>query len=869
MSETPSPEDETGFPKPSDDEFRLKQCSPPSRNANNIEKNKRRNQLQNERYDEWKDRDELEIWGDDPGLGKTTNIGKAGDQNKDFLIFYFPKHENAHEFRCDDAKPDVDLHLKGPEQPADHECMDAKVNDEPCEKHGDRENCPRMCSVFDLPDDNETRKQFEKIADERGTKTAHEIVDPHDDDGDDGCEWEQQWQDLDDLGDRDDAVTVVTVFSYMASINHHGHNILDDIQNLLENTDNLSRSDLKKVRSTLRDLSDSTAITEVISEIEFFVSQIIDALDEDRRELDDPTTLSDIDPPEIEINSDSWIGRRVTDGINPVAEALAWVKHAYHQGLLGKIAKKDDRLQLETKFTNWEDTPLGLDIVFAAAAEAGLSQNAVRQAIAANPGVEKCPSCGAFEQFSSRSGRAKADRTIFNKKDAGKHVCDACEWHEHDDRLTDTVGELPREVAWIGEKNREATLRYEQLPLTTDLPDSSDTLILDATPTKRKYALLFGLDMDEVVVTGSDSVTLNAEITQIHTGQYHQNTIENASEKRKDDFNDIIRKAREIHDGELVVSHSKNKSLLDVEDDRWMYFHAGRGLNREDPEAIVILGAPHPNEDDLKRKAKLLAMDRDDVQVGGKERSSRRNKDGELAADPPISRKYYYEDKTEIGRKMTTKDYTGLVGKLFRDNREHEIVQLAHRLRPTISEEKKHIYLITNVPTELPVDTLASISELVDPVYEQVGISEGAVKLLEMIVELYEDGRPHTKNKLFYKWNSDAITVSDSDLHGLVETHKKGPNVDERQVRNYREELQNIGLVSKSDYVQNKGRLYQFEFPASKDALLILNNNTSFEVDAVRRLGEKVNRSECATEWIEWAKDEFDLSTDNAILSNI
>lgn len=866
MTKTPPTDTEIGYPKPDSGQFGLRVCRPPDRDAVAIDTNTRRQELQNERYEAWKARDQLEIWGDDPGLGKTTNIAKGAQLRDDFLIFYFPQHKNAHEFRRDDDKPDPALHLKGPDQPIEYECMDARVNDEPCEIHSDREICPRMCSVYDLPTDNETREEFEKIAEERGTKTAHRVVDPHDDDED--CRWEQQWEELETLKDREETVIVVTVFSYMDSVNTYGYNILDDIQNLLEDTTTISRSALREMNETLEDLSGDSAIPSVITEITTFISNVIDILQKNRRSTDNTPELATLDPPTITVEPDSWIGRRVTDEVDPIAEALAWVKHAYRETLLSDTVTLDGVLQLEADFAHWEYVPLGINAVFAAAAEAGLPRDSVRQAIATTPGVEECPSCENVWKFGIRTGRPPNDPSIYNEHDAGKHVCNDCGWHEHEDALTETVEELPRGTAWVDEEDSQkrrpdTVLWYQTLPLTTDLPEPSETLILDATPTTEKYALLFGLNTNEVVVTGNDPVALNANVTQIYNGQYHQHTIDNASENRLDQFNTIIDKAAECHDGLLVVSHSENESALNVEDHEWMYFHAGRGLDREDPEAAVIVGAPHANEDDLKRKARLLAMDRDDVRVGGNEHSSRRNEDGEFAANPPIYRKYYYEDETGTGRAIDTKHYTGLVGKLFRDTREHELVQLAHRLRPAISDEVKYIYLLTNVPTEIPVDTLASLSELADPVYEQADLSEGVIKMLEICVELYEDGRPRAKDDLFYDWDKESFTATDSQFHDLVTNHRNGPDVSLRQFRYYREELQDLGLLKQGEYAQQVGKLYRLDLSTSKQALLLLTNNGYFEVDAVRQLVERIENANGSLDWLEWAEDQFDLPDDS------
>ncbi|MFC6975103.1 hypothetical protein ACFQL1_11215 [Halomicroarcula sp. GCM10025709] len=529
--------------------------------------------------------------------------------------------------------------------------------------------------------------------------------------------------------------------------------------------------------------------------------------------------------------------------------------------------------ELQTYYDADDETPFYLDSIFMAAAVAGLPEDSVRRAIGASPGVEQCPRCGEGSKYNK--GQIE---NIFTKEsyqtqryvNTSYHSCGECGWSEKNDLLTEGDIELPRANIWIQKDDPDKLdpihkFIYRQLPLVDDLPNPSQTVILDATPVPEAYALLFQINPDDITVTGEEPVELNATITQIVDGQYHRGTI--ANDERGKSLQDRLQRGIDAlsaqHNRVIVVGHQKAKEYFEVPiNAEWISFHSGRGLDFPKHDAVIIIGAPHTRTKDFVEDAKLLAMDQNAVRLGGEEHSTRRDTE----VSEPVYRKYYYRDSSGMGRAVPTKSYKGLVGKLFRNRRENEIVQLAHRIRPTIADEEKQIYLLTNVPTELPVDNLVTLPELTEPVYHQLDITEGAVRLLELCVQQAEEGRAAEKNRWFNEWDENTLQHTVSGFHEFATSQKDGLDVEERTIRNYIKELQSLGIVEEGEYIQREGRTYDFDIATSKKALLILTNNTDFEVDTVRRLAEIVDSANESTEWIEWVSEHLQTSDESGVL---
>lgn len=859
---TGNTEDNVGYPD-SDTIPNLESCEPPHHSPVDINVSERREELESEKYEQAKDRDGLVIIADDPGLGKTTSITRGAAEHDDPFAIYLPTHQNCAAFPVpgedseseDDSgnvKPEVDMHLRGPDQPSDRGELDESKSAESTEK---------MCPVYSEADDNVVR-DFERIRSQRGTGTAHRILNlssrewhPPE------CDWQEQWEKVEKVN------SVVTVADYLtnSSVNDVGLNIVDDVGSLNGEEKELIPTDLSNVVEVLESI-DSPILSDNIDELIEFIEQVILRLNEE-----DPDSLASVSPPEL--TQTGWVEDRVSDG-DWKAETLAWIQHAYREQILLKINSRERNVFTYTEFETEDEAPFHLDPIFAAAVEAGFSLDSARRAIGSYPGVETCPSCEESRQFGvgkRRRIKTVGKETIFVSEEtreyqfeSGYHLCEECDWHEKTDPLTPDTAELPRAKSWIKQDttNSNHKLMYRELPLTSELPDPSQTVILDATPVPEKYALLFGIEPDDVHVLGDQSVELNASVTQIVDGQYHGGTL--TDDERGDSIcekmQSVINQVAESHDQIIVSGLDRVGNQLDLPHNaEWIKFHNGRGLDRPDKDAVVIVGSPHPGVEGLMKEAELLTMDNDDIRVGGGEHTDR---DEELP--PPVHRKYYYEDRNGMGRAAKTKHFTGLVGQLFRNTRENEIQQLAHRHRPIIADEEKSIYLLTNVPTELQVDQLASLSELSEPLAEQItGLSNSgsafseAIDLLEHCCEVANSGRKVEKENWFHHHNDDNFSVKPEQIEEKLKRSPAFATKSKRTISDYLNQLVKIGIAEK-EYLQRDGYVYKFDISTSQKALLVINNNRICEVDVVQRLKQKIETDESA-EWLQWADQNLDL----------
>ncbi|MFC7195471.1 hypothetical protein ACFQL4_13885 [Halosimplex aquaticum] len=431
----------TGGPRSqADGEFPIKECVPPEREAESIDVEQRRNEIQNKRYDEWQNGDRLEAWVDDPGIGKTTTAARAASEHNHPHVFYLPSHENAHEFTNDSAKPDGYHHLKGPSQPREDCCMDAKMNDEPCDTHGDPEDWPRMCPAFQRDENDPIRQHYEATAAEIGPRKAHRELALHSEHEHEWhgerCAWEEQFDDL------EDEERIVTVQNYLAvpSVQSAGFAIVDDIQNLLEDDEKMVARELEYIVRTLDTLADESSMQAQYQALSHFAADVVGQLYEP-----DPDSLSDLKPPDIEVPN--RLQDRIDDEQDALAETLAWLQHGY-----------DEKVRSDISRGEWDGTPLGMNILFGACAEAGLTGESARRAIATSPGIDACPSCNRVEQFG---------------KQEGKHQCDWCGWHEDEDTLTSSQSEIARATAWLDvpspERDDDPALKYREIPRVSDL----------------------------------------------------------------------------------------------------------------------------------------------------------------------------------------------------------------------------------------------------------------------------------------------------------------------------------------------------------------------------------------------------------------
>ena len=845
--------------------YDIESCAPPVLDRAPFDAEQRWGELEGERYDEFLEHEGPAVWGDDAGAGKTTNAARAAAKRERPHSVLFDKHEKAREFQKDSATPNGYYHLKGGEQMRESTCMDADHAGEECPTHPTGE-CPHMCPVYDLGSDHPARERYDALVAELGPVETHYLMGDelpgHDDDG--HCQW------LDQFSGAAKAEGVIGVHEYQIlktvqkmKSGDRRDVLVDEVPSSLRSQTEFGIEDLVRLGNALEGIGNYASTPDSLTKLSKFVDAVVD-------ELTTGGSLENIDPPEITGESievevdpenlpegvDESDLRKTTKREYPgmyeeghrkrtayvidrdlIAETLARAKLEYNDTILARM-----------RDGSWNGEPLALDAVFAAAAGAGLPEVEARKAIAAPTTLDDCPRCGN-------------DLHLIN----GAHVCeDGCGWDEEHDYIVSKDATPARADAYLDADLDGSRLVFEELPQSEDLPEAP--LILDATTdTLRgapgKIAALYGVNRDEVLVTGDDPLEPNAHITQVLDGQYHWSTISDTDTIRER-VERTVQKLADVHDKLLIVGRKSAHTELDLptEGVEWLHYHAARGLNRTECDAVVCIGAPHPAIPDLEREAELLTKGRDDIDVGGVEHSTRRD-----APNPPVYRKLLYEDADGAGRAIPTKHYTGLVGELFREAREKELEQVVHRIRPLLADETKHAYLLTNVPTDLPVDEVCEFQELADPLGALLPVADGALELADAIhtaAEGERDGfRPSTLvEPIGTDRDGEELRFRVDAVHKLAVRH--GLDVTERTVRRWIEDLEDVGLVDAGEYEQHRGVSYAVDLSTLTSALSVLTDNDGVEVAARRRFRALVAESDSAAEWLSRAKEVIGLVCD-------
>lgn len=820
-------------------------CVSPACDAEPFDREQRWHDLQGDRYDAWLNRERAHIWGDGAGTGKTTNAARAAAARGRPHIVLFDKHAKAREFITNDATPDGYFHLKGGEQPRYDCCMDATVaadeSETPeCPVHGHPSRWPRMNSIYKREEDDPLRERYEILVEVLGPRRALFRVAKHEGEDSDLID-ENPW--LDQFGELTTAERVVGVHEYQTlktalegELVGERDPILDETPRLLASEHRVSVEGLVRVENRLDDLAanverrDST-LAHDCRELAAFAGRIRDAV-----VADEKGTLEAIDPPRFHggeyFEVKDPISGKGTKERN-LAEAAVQVKLAYNEATIRRVQEGE-----------YNGEPFCMDPLLAAAATAGLDDEGCRKAIAIDAVLDDCPWCGADLGY-----------------DNGARCCSECGWHEHENTVTTKDDEAARATAWIDDilagldRDEEPALAYKSLPLASDLPDP---LVLDATATPEKVAGLYGHDLDDVNVDGDEPVDLGEQlrVTQVvggrhhgdrfHVGgQYHAQTIRD-SEKLRGRIQSAIDTAGDLHNRPLFGIRKDLIPLFDFpENGVVLYYGGARGLDFEECDAVMCIGAPHPNVDDLRRDAELLAMDRDDLRVGGEEYSTRRD-----APNPPIYRKLLYENQDNEGLAVPTKGYSGLVGALFREGRENELEQFVHRIRPVLADELKHAYLLTDVPTDLAVNQVVGLEELADPMEAILPVSEGAVRLLGHVLDVADGDGPDgfRRADLVEQRGDGTVGNRAAGYHRLARMF--GEDVTLRTVRNWIEDLEGLGLLVPEEYEQRRGVSYAVDIATSKRALQALSCNGGFEVATKRRLAALAAELDSALAWL-------------------
>ncbi|WP_324757054.1 hypothetical protein [Haloarcula montana] len=845
----------------------IEECEPPSLDRETVTPEDRWGELQGERFEQFVDADGPVAWADDPGNGKTTNAAIGAEKRERPHAVLFDKHQKAREFIEDDPTADDYYHLKGGAQKRGAVCMDVDHDDdqEMCPEHGHVADCPHMCPIYDFATDHEGRKRYEALAGEVGPVKAHQILADelpgHDEHG--HCAWLDQFDEL----SSKDRVVGVHQYQLLKTVQQKGSDgpqrdiLIDESPDSLRSDRRVTVEDLARAGNALEGMVSNAGDDnqDALGEFARFARDLVDAI----TDPDAPDTLVDLEAPAVE-------GETITREVDPedlpddvdeadvetktvrehqgmpgegytevekavveepmVEETLAQCKLHYNETLIARM--RDDR---------WSGTPLVFDALLAAAAAAGLDDESARTAIAVATTLDHCPWCGEDVGFEN-----------------GARHCEsaACDWHEADHNITRRDGPTARACAELDLEPEEAGdpqgVFYEELPQPSSLPDSP--LILDATTTKRKIAGLYRTPVDDVLVTGDEPQSFeNLRATQVLDGQYHAGTIDD-SESLQERIQRVIDTAADVHQSPLYVVKRGLQPHFEFPDDSpVLHYHAARGLNYNDCDAVVAIGAPHPRVDDLEREAELLAMDHPDLRVGGVEHSTRAD------TEDPVYRKLHFEDGDGTGRAVPTKHFSGLTGDLFEESRSKELTQVIHRTRPVLADETKHAYLLTNVPTDVPVDEVSSFDELADPIEAMLPVPEGAVDLLEAVDDVVHGEGPDgfRADRLVDERDDGTIANRVEGYHRLAQL--AGLDVSQRTVYNWVHALEDIGLLQPESYEQHAGVAYTADAATLKSALSVLSSNGSFKVAAKRRLRSLLAESESGLDWLAWAKRVFEL----------
>ncbi|WP_338738295.1 hypothetical protein [Haloplanus salilacus] len=815
---------------------RVVECVPPADDLEPVDIDAVREQIRGPIYDGFGERDDAPtVCAHDPGAGKTTTAHLAADDRDRSLSFLFDKHAKAHEHRADGITPDVDLHLRGASQPREDDCARVAYEGETCDEHGDPSNCPRMCPLYDLPKGHAEREAFDALAAEVGPVRAHLILEPH---GGDGCAW------IDEFADLEGANAVVGVHEYqrLKTVRSTGDEprdvLVDESPGVLADDRRLTVGDLVRLANTLEDWHGRDRVGETLRRVGRFARDVADALvaGEDLGAITPPTPVVD-DYESYDAAAGHYMEYvEADDEDSRTVEALARARRAFLDHHLGAIRDPD---------REWDGTPLAFDALLAAAATAGLDEDLVR-AVAGRPlDLDRCPVCTSELEFGG----------------GGRH-CPECSWSEQEGTLMAGDPTPARILAWIDADPRdpaeEPALVRRRLPRVDDLPD--DPLVLDATATSERIAALYGADQDDVQIAGAEQYALpGARITQILDGQYHASTLRKAVDEDRSTARRVqarLDRAEVAYDRTLVVGRQDTRDLFNLPDNaRFIHFHAARGLNFEECDAVIVVGAPHPDIEDLRREAELLAQGREDLRVGGIEHSTRGD-----CPNPPIYRKLRYTDEEGRGRAVATKHYTGLVGALFREAREKELEQVIHRVRPLLTnpEDPVDVELLTNVPTSVPIDEVCTLEELAETPAAMLPVTDGALDLAETLANIAAGEGPDG-------FRADALVERDGDdvRFRIREVHRvarvTGHDVCERTVRRWIEDLQDLGLVDAGDYAPREGVPYSADGTTLTRALEVLTNNADVEVAVKRRLAALASELDSAAEWLRRASELVDL----------
>lgn len=145
------------------------------------------------------------------------------------------------------------------------------------------------------------------------------------------------------------------------------------------------------------------------------------------------------------------------------------------------------------------------------------------------------------------------------------------------------------------------------------------------------------------------------------------------------------------------------------------------------------------------------------------------------------------------------------------------------------------------------------------PLRAVLPVPDGAVRLLEAVHDVVEGDAPDGFRA------SQLVDATDGAVqHKVAGYHRlarlSGIDVTERTVRNWVEDLTELGLVTEGEYEHRAGRPYAAEIATLKSALQVISHNPGFKVAAVQRFRGVIDQASDGLDWLAWARRVFDLT---------
>ena len=254
-------------------------------------------------------------------------------------------------------------------------------------------------------------------------------------------------------------------------------------------------------------------------------------------------------------------------------------------------------------------------------------------------------------------------------------------------------------------KENEVVLDRLTMPV---IPDSAHILILDATADRQLLSHILGdIEFHRVDFQQKAIVTQVYDRTGYNMGW-------NEGNDKVEDLIAVLNEHASIGDRVLCVSHQKLadrlRSEVEIENLAFEHFGGLRGSDEyKDFQTIFITGRNQPPQSSVDGLARAVwwndepPLEHDDAGLleAAPETNLPTELRGYLTTDPDMKAGVYVRSFSNPRIEI-----------LHQQIREAETIQAMARLRLVHSDRAKHIYLLGNLPIEMPIDFLVSWDEL-------------------------------------------------------------------------------------------------------------------------------------------------------------